>query len=214
MYRFRMVKPPFCAWCPLTNRRKTGCEAELFLKNPKKYFEGFLSGASRISRVWGRHSPTRFPQGQNERKANFGTAVESCSKKLPLSSAALVCGYTGLLHQYSDCGGVFCPLFTTTTVKRGRFGKRSGNFFVFPVCSLQQSGGVVCQRFLKMGAKKAANLFRIYCFVCRCGAAGYLVFILSVKLELTFVSDIINLQKRTTVFNHRPLDYLIINHST
>ena len=43
----------------------------------------FLSGASRISRVWGRHSPTRFPQGQNERKANFGTAVESCSKKLP-----------------------------------------------------------------------------------------------------------------------------------
>ena len=32
-----------------------------------------------FSRVWGRHSPTRFPQGQNERKANFGTAVESCS---------------------------------------------------------------------------------------------------------------------------------------
>ena len=30
LYRFRMVKPPFCAWCPLTNRRKTGCEAELF----------------------------------------------------------------------------------------------------------------------------------------------------------------------------------------
>jgi len=79
-----MVKPPFgCAWCPLTNRRKTGCKAELFLKNPKNYFEGFFSGASRISRVWGRHSPTRFPQGQNERKANFGTAVESCSKKLP-----------------------------------------------------------------------------------------------------------------------------------
>ena len=71
--------------------------------------------------------------------------------------------YTGLLHQYSDCGGVFCPLFTTTTVKRGRFGKRSENFFIFPVCSLQQSGGVVCQRFLKMGAKKAVNLFKIYC---------------------------------------------------
>jgi hypothetical protein len=65
-----------------------------------------------------------------------------------------------------------------------------------------------------MGAKKAANLFRIYCFMCRCGAAGYSVFMLSVKLKLTSVSDIINLQKRTTVFNHRPLDYLIINHST
>nr|WP_199692292.1 hypothetical protein [Blautia sp. OM05-6] len=89
--------------------------------------------------------------------------VESCSKKLPLSSAALVCGYTGLLHQYSDCGGVFCPLFTTTTVKRVRFGKRSGNFCIFPVCSLQPSGGVVCQRFLKMGAKKQQTFFKIYC---------------------------------------------------
>ena len=84
------------------------------------------------SRVWGRHSPTRFPQGQNERKANFGTTVESCSKKLPLSSAALVCGYTGLLHQYSDCGGVFCPLFTTTTVKRGAFWQTQRKFFCFP----------------------------------------------------------------------------------
>ncbi|EEX21964.1 hypothetical protein BLAHAN_05325 [Blautia hansenii DSM 20583] len=49
LYRFRMVKPPFCAWCSLTNRRKTGCKAELFLKNPKKYFEGFLSGVSRMA---------------------------------------------------------------------------------------------------------------------------------------------------------------------
>ena len=72
-------------------------------------------------------------RGKNKRRANFGTSVESCSKKLPLSSAALVCGYTGLLHQYSDCGGVFCPLFTTTTVKKVRFGKCSGNFFDFPV---------------------------------------------------------------------------------
>jgi hypothetical protein len=69
-----------------------------------------------------------YQRGQNRRYADFGTVVESCSKKLPLSLAALVCGYTGLLHQYSDCGGVFCPLFTTTTVKRGRFGKRSGIF--------------------------------------------------------------------------------------
>ena len=35
-----------------------------------------------------------------------------------------------------------------------------------------------------MGAKKAANLFRIYCFVCRCRAARYSVFMLSVKPEL------------------------------
>jgi hypothetical protein len=99
--------------------------------------------------------------------------VESCSKKLPLSSAALVCGYTGLLHKYSDCSGVFCPLFTTTTVKRVRFGKCSGNFSVLPVCSLQQSGGVVCQRFLKMGAKKAANLFQDLLLICRCDGRRY-----------------------------------------
>ena len=67
LYRFRMVKTSF--------RLPHGC--------------GGISGVSRISRVWGRHSPTRFPQGQNERKANFGTSVESCSKKtakLPLYS--------------------------------------------------------------------------------------------------------------------------------
>ena len=38
----------------------------------------------------------------------------------------------------------------------------------------------ICQKW----AQKAANLFRIYCFVCRCGAAGYSVFMLSVKPEL------------------------------
>ena len=66
LYRFRMVKTSF--------RLPHGC--------------GGISGVSHISRVWGRHSPTRFPQGQNERKANFGTAVESCSvtaADLPLS---------------------------------------------------------------------------------------------------------------------------------
>jgi len=40
----------------------------------------------------------------------------------------------------------------------------------------------------KMGAKKAANLFQTYCFICRCGAAGYSVFIMVqyVKLEVAF----------------------------
>ena len=102
-------------WCPLTNRRKTGCEAELFLKNPKKYFEGFLSGASRISRVWGRHSPTRFPQGQNERKANFGTSVESCSKKVTASSVWAFADTSGGrgVDSASYAAG-FLPLLLTT----------------------------------------------------------------------------------------------------
>ena len=45
-----------------------------------------------------------------------------------------------------------------------------------------------------MGAKKAANLFRIYCFMCRCGTAGYSVFIvvqcgkLEVVISMLFLS--------------------------
>ena len=50
-----------------------------------------------ISRVWGRHSPTRFPQGQNERKANFGTSVESCSKKLPDCRSLATATFSGNL---------------------------------------------------------------------------------------------------------------------
>ncbi len=59
------------------------------MKKSEKNLRRFSSGVSRISRVWGRHSPTRFPQGQNERKANFGTAVESCSKKSTLRLGVL-----------------------------------------------------------------------------------------------------------------------------
>ena len=86
------------------------------MKNPKKYFEGFLSGVSRISRVWGRHSPTRFPQGQNERKANFGTAVESCSKKLPdcrsLATATFLGNRNQLFHKkLPDFSHLLLPFF-------------------------------------------------------------------------------------------------------
>ena len=87
------------------------------MKNPKKYFEGFLSGVSRISRVWGRHSPTRFPQGQNERPANFGTAVESCSEKLPLSlcAAALNTYKTEAGQKDGKSGGFFLLPFLQFT---------------------------------------------------------------------------------------------------
>ena len=86
------------------------------MKNPKKYFEGFLSGASRISRVWGRHSPTRFPQGQNERKANFGTAVESCSKKLSDCRSLPTVTFSENRNQLfykrlPDCPHLLLPLF-------------------------------------------------------------------------------------------------------
>ena len=40
------------------------------------------------SRVWGRHSPTRFPRGKMSEEANFGTVVESCSMKPTLSPSS------------------------------------------------------------------------------------------------------------------------------
>ena len=112
-------------------------------------------------------------RGKNKRRANFGTSVESCSKKLPLSSAALVCGYTGLLHQYSDCGGVFCPLFTTTTVKRVRFGKCSGNFFDFPVLLPTTIRRCGLPKIFENGRKKSSKPFQDLLLICRCDGRRY-----------------------------------------
>ena len=107
------------------------------MKNPKKYFEGFLSGASRISRVWGRHSPTRFPQGQNERKANFGTAVESCSKKLPdcrsLPTATFSENRNQLFHKRRQAGILpLTPYNTAKSKNDGLSGKNFSGASVFP----------------------------------------------------------------------------------
>ena len=56
------------------------------MKNPKKYFEVFSSGASRIA-GFGEGTPQQdLPQGQNRRYADFGTVVESCSEKTAASS--------------------------------------------------------------------------------------------------------------------------------
>ena len=107
------------------------------MKNPKKYFEGFLSGASRISRVWGRHSPTRFPQGQNERKANFGTAVESCSKKLPDCRSLPTATFSENRNQlfYKRLRAGILPLTPYNTAKSKNDGLSGKNFSggsVFP----------------------------------------------------------------------------------
>ena len=145
------------------------------MKNPKKYFEGFLSGASRISRVWGRHSPTRFPQGQNERKANFGTTVESCSKKLPLSStadfAAIRRGAAWLVSVNiaitAACPAHLCSPLRTETENA----KRSFGFFItttagkpisgkLPRHSLLQGNGAFCQKWEQKTPRIFKNLWR------------------------------------------------------
>ena len=143
------------------------------MKNPKKYFAGFFSGASRISRVWGRHSPTRFPQGQNERKANFGTAVESCSKKLPLSStadfAAIYKGRCGCFRQYSDCGGVSCPLWFCFLLRTEMENAKRSLGFLHHYYGTQDRFGQISPSLStttgmcglpKMGAKKTPRTFK------------------------------------------------------
>jgi len=48
---------------PLTNRRKTGCKAELFLKNPGKYFRGIFR-----RRLWGAPQSRMTLWGEDERR--------------------------------------------------------------------------------------------------------------------------------------------------
>ena len=76
---------------PFTYRRFEGDFLSLFwwdFEKSEKYFEGFSSGASRMA-GFGEGTPQQdLPQGQNRRYADFGTVVESCSKKLPLSSVS------------------------------------------------------------------------------------------------------------------------------
>ena len=120
------------------------------------------------AKVWGRHSPTRFPQGQNERKANFGTAVESCSEKLPLSSAAdfaaIYKGRCGCFRQYSDCGGVSCPPLFPSTDRNGKcqtliwifhhyYGRQAHFGQTSPSLTTTRERGVLP----KMGAKNATD---------------------------------------------------------
>ena len=67
----------------------TGADAAIAtISMVQPYFAGFSSGASRIA-GFGEGTPQQdLPKGQNRRYADFGTVVESCSEKLPLSSAA------------------------------------------------------------------------------------------------------------------------------
>ena len=115
LYRFRMIKTSF--------RLPHGC--------------GGISGVSRISRVWGRHSPTRFPQEQNERKANFGTAVESCSQKLPdccsLATATFLRNRNRLFHK--NCWialTCYCHFFGKSITSFFHKRRRAGIFLLTP----------------------------------------------------------------------------------
>ena len=155
MYRFPMGinsfhLPPFCG--------------RFF----KYFLVGFSSGTSRIA-GFGEGTPQQdLPKGQNRRYADFGTVVESCSEKLPLSSAAdfaaIYKGRCGCFRQYSDCGGVSCPPLFPSTDRNGKcqtliwifhhyYGRQAHFGQTSPSLTTTRERGVLP----KMGAKNATD---------------------------------------------------------
>ena len=142
------------------------------MKNPKNYFEGFFSGASRISRVWGRHSPTRFPQGQNERKANFGTAVESCSKKSTLRLGVLFTQFL-LLCPTTDnlrfCQTERQTFFNAAHFRRNGRKKSSKPFSdLLLVCAAMTAAGIQLYLLIsvrQIGIHRSCTSFPLICSI-------------------------------------------------
>ena len=120
-------------------------------------------GASRISRVLGKALPNKIPMGQNERTANYGTSVESCS----VTSAYCLFQFLSSAVRSAEWeNGGFAKLFpsantTVTNPPRARF---CGNFFIFPFATTTVKGPA----FSKSGNKKSSKSFQTYCFCCRC----------------------------------------------
>ena len=75
----------------------------------------FLAAQAAIAGV-GEGTPQQVSRrGKMSEYANFGTVVETCSKKLTLSSAAhfaaIYKGRGGCFLKHSDCGSSSCPLW-------------------------------------------------------------------------------------------------------
>ena len=119
MYRFPMGinsfhLPPFCG--------------RFF----KYFLVGFSSGTSRIA-GFGEGTPQQdLPKGQNRRYADFGTVVESCSKKV---AAFPVWAFADTLDgeggASANFAAVFLPLIPTTP-RKAKLTEICENFFLSP----------------------------------------------------------------------------------
>ena len=123
----------------------------------------------------GKALPNKIPMGRNERTANYGTSVESCSKKLPLSStadfAAIRRGAAWLVSVNiaitAACPAHLCSPLRTETENA----KRSFGFFItttagkpisgkLPRHSLPQGNGAFCQKWEQKTPRIFKNLWR------------------------------------------------------
>ena len=111
----------------------------------------------------GKALPNKIPMGRNERTANYGTSVESCS----VTSAYCLFQFLSSAVRSAEWeNGGFAKLFpsantTVTNPPRARF---CGNFFIFPIATTTVKGPA----FSKSGNKKSSKSFQTYCFCCRC----------------------------------------------
>ena len=85
------------------------------MKNPKKYLRGFFGGVSRKRRVWGGNPNKYLTGGQMSEKRNLVhwsiLALRNCRFPLRLTLRQSAGGGLACFRQYSDCGGVSCPLW-------------------------------------------------------------------------------------------------------
>jgi len=78
----------------------------VFFEKSENIFSGIFQAAQAAKRrAWG-GNPNKIPIGQNERLAKFGTVVESCSKKVAVSS----------VWAFADTPA--CPAWILPTMRR------------------------------------------------------------------------------------------------
>ena len=144
-----------------------------------KRFRKIFCGASRIA-GFGEGTPQQdLPQGQNRRYADFGTVVESCSKKLPLSStadfAAIRRGAAWLVSVNiaitAACPAHLCSPLRTETENA----KRSFGFFITTTVGKPGLGKMDAKKvagFQKISAAHGSSLFS-FCFHSKGGATAF-----------------------------------------
>ena len=101
-------------------------------------------------------TPTRFPQDKMSVHANFGTVVESCSKKVAASPVWASADFPdGRGGDSANSAAVFLPLILTKP-HNAKLTEIYGNFFIFFSFPTSKTA--------KNGCKKTGNLFLISCF--------------------------------------------------
>ena len=166
----------------------------------RKEFAGIFQAALAAIAGFGEGTPQQdLPKGQNRRYADFGTVVESCSKKLPLSSTADFAAIRrGRLSWFPSIKRVrrrVLPAFAPLYGRKRKMPNAPLDFFItttaaspfranFPV-TFYNNRNVWSA---KNGRKKNSKSFQTYCLCAAVMGGGYSVvfaYFSSVNWELS-----------------------------